>query len=200
MPSVGPFLPPDTTQPFFFFLYSPLVPCAWAGRFWLPAVGPVPGAQAGGGWGVLRAERPPGRGGRGRQQCHRQGQLSPRAGARGARAVLPHKLLGRPARQRCRARRLPQRWGRRWLRARERPQLRTARSSARSAQAWPRGEERGAGARKGPTQVWARDSPRRATGRPQLHPAQPLPRPALYPARRAPGRRRRGSRPSHRLL
>lgn len=59
----------------------------------------------------------------------------------------------------------------------------------------------------GPDAAWAGAGPSSGRspqgGRPraQLQPARP-PRPALYPARRAPGRwrRRRGSRPSHRLL
>lgn len=114
-----PSLPPATTPALLLSLYSPLVPRAWAGRSWLPAAGPVPGSQAGGGWGVLQAERPRGRGGRGRRQCHRQGQLRPCTGARGARSrpASDHKLLGRLARQRCRARRLRQRRWRRRLRA-----------------------------------------------------------------------------------
>ena len=172
-----------------------------APRPWLPAAGRAPGAQAGGEEDVCPAERPRGAAAAGSGGAITAVSLFPWAGATDERAILllTTNFSGSRRRQRCCAPQLPGPW--------RRPHQLGARSSApplgRALCAppgpGPRARRSVQGAERVGAGPGAGRSPQGHRPRAQLHPARP-PRPALYPARRAPGRRRRGSRPSHRLL
>lgn len=176
-----------------------------ARRPWLPAAGRARAPEPEEKGDVCPAKRPRGAAAAGSGGAITTASLFPAPEPQTSEAILflTTNFLGSRRRQRCRAPQLPRPRRRRYqLGARGSPPLRSVAQpgSVGSARARARGKALGLGCGEGGCPAGRGTGPPRGPRpRAQLHPARP-PRPALYPARRAPGRRRRGSRPSHRLL